>query len=129
MARAAIGRAITTTEVTETSTLANKLHGVLDPIAQKQRATAVLSTDKGKIAGAGARDLTPAQRDVARQLGLQPAKKAGAHAEETVMDAAKQIGAKPSVLSVSGQTICSSCTSKITESGGRLIDQSTAVWP
>ncbi len=112
-----------------TAALAKKVHSVLDPIAQKQRATAVLSTDKATLVGSGVRDLSPTQKTLATQLGLQPTKKAGAHAEVTVIDAAKKIGAKPSSLSVAGQKICSSCATRITESGGRLIDDSTAIWP
>lgn len=112
-----------------TAALARKVHSVLDPIAQKQRATAVLSTDKATLVGSGVRDLSPTQKTLATQLGLQATKKAGAHAEVTVIDAAKQIGAKPSSLSVAGQKICSACASRITESGGRLIDDSTAIWP
>jgi hypothetical protein len=109
--------------------IANKVHGVLDPIAQKQRATAVFKTDQGTFVGSGVRDLTPAQKSLAYQLKLQPTKKAGSHAELTVMDAAKQLGAKPSSLSVAGQKICGACATDIIRSGGRLLDEYNAVWP
>ena len=43
---------------------AKEVHKALDPIAAKQRTTAVLQTNKGNVVGGGKRDLSPAQRAV-----------------------------------------------------------------
>lgn len=72
--------------------------------------------------------MTPAQRAIASELGLEAAKKTGVHAEITVMDAAKQISANPSSITVVGQKICAACAARITESGGQMIDDYNAVW-
>jgi len=106
---------------------ANRVHGVLDPIAQTQRTTATLSTSQGRIVAGGARDLTPAQRELARELGLDTAKEAGAHAEATAIQAAQRQGATLNAMEVT-RTICPSCTALIEGTGGRISGTSVS-WP
>ncbi|WP_430733402.1 hypothetical protein [Ectothiorhodospira lacustris] len=106
---------------------ANRVHGVLDPIAQGRRTTAVLSTSEGRIVAGGARDLTPAQREVARSLGLDTAKQAGVHAEVTAIQQAQQQGAKLTAMETT-RTICPSCTAFIGATGGQ-ISGTSVVWP
>ncbi len=106
-----------------------EIHGALDPIAQGRRTTAVLETTDGtKIAGGGARDLTPAQRAAAARVGAQTAKQAGAHAEVTALEHAKSAGLRPDALAVS-RPICAQCRAAIQSSGGRLTSPTTATWP
>jgi RHS repeat-associated protein len=105
-----------------------EVHGVLDPIAQGKRTTSLLRTDAGDIVAGGAkRDLTPAQRAALKQ-GETSAKAPGVHAELTALGKAKAMGAKPESLVVT-RPICANCASGIEDSGGRLINSKTAVWP
>ena len=109
--------------------LASQVHNVLDPIARNHRATAVLQTNKGFMVSGGVRDLTPAQRDLARQLGLRPTKQAGMHAEPKAINAANRLGERPIGMAVAGRSICPGCSSTIEGTGGRIIGQHNAVWP
>jgi tRNA(Arg) A34 adenosine deaminase TadA len=109
---------------------AEQIHSVLDPIARSRRTTALLETSRGKIAAGGARDLTPAQREIARQLGATPVALQGAHAEVTALNRAMQAGLKPDALAIYGpKPICPACAAAITASGGKLTSSTTAVWP
>jgi hypothetical protein len=70
----------------------SEINGVLDPIAQGQRTTAVMSTEEGvDVLAGGARDLDPAQRALADEDDLL-ARLPGEHAEITAMDAAAKAG-------------------------------------
>ena len=113
-----------------TSTLAaraEEVHGKLDPIAQKQRTTAVLQTNEGTVVGGGKRDLTPAQR-AALKPGETAAKAPAKHAEETVLENAKLSGAKPQNMAVT-RTICQGCKKTIEASGGTVgSDGKSATW-
>ncbi|MBV6390143.1 MAG: hypothetical protein JNIBNLAF_01809 [Nitrosomonas europaea] len=106
---------------------ANQVHNVLDPIAQAQRTTAVLSTSRGTIVAGGARDLTPAQRSLAQNLGMDTAKLPGAHAEVTAIQQAQQQGAGLQALEVT-RNICPSCVSFIESTGGKIVGERSAVW-
>jgi hypothetical protein len=110
---------------------ADLIHSALpDAISIKNRATAVLKTNVGKIAAGGAkRDLTPAQRALAESLGVKPVKAKNIHAEIKALDAAKTAGQNPQAIGVSGQPICTGCQQAIKDSGGKLIDDFTAIWP
>jgi hypothetical protein len=72
---------------------AAQIQGVLDPIAQQMRTTAVLETDIGRIVAGGARDLAPSQRALLGpgELAVQAP---GVHAEITALDAAASSGAR-----------------------------------
>ena len=106
---------------------ANQIHNVLDPIAQNQRTTAVLSTSGGDIAAGGVRDLTPAQRAVAEQLGATTAKLPGAHAEVTAIQNAEQQGFTPKLLETT-RDICPACAAFIESVGGKLTGPRSAKW-
>ena len=106
---------------------ADELHGLLDPIAQKQRTTAVLRTDSSDIVGAGAkRDLSPKQRE-ALVKGEVAAKAPSKHAEVTTMDDAAKKGEKPQDLGAS-RDICDDCKKAIEASGGKLTSPRSATW-
>ena len=106
---------------------AAQIHGVLDPIAQARRTTAVLQTNAGRIIAGGARDLSPAQRALLTS-GEIAARLPGAHAEVTALSAAKQLGLTPNEMAVTW-TICPQCASAIEASGGTLTSTTTAIWP
>ncbi len=106
---------------------ARQVHSVLHPIAQTRRTTAVLDTSRGRIVAGGARDLSPAQRAALRS-GETPASSPGAHAEVTALGHAASSGARPRAMGAS-RPFCASCAAAITESGGRVISGTTAVWP
>ena len=106
---------------------AEEVHAKLDPIAQKQRTTAVLQTNEGTVVGGGKRDLTPAQR-ASLKPGETAAKAPGKHAEETVIQNAQQTGAKPQNMAVT-RTICTGCQNVIKASGGTVgADGKSATW-
>jgi len=105
---------------------ASQVHGVLDPIAQTRRTTAVLQTDAGRIVASGVRDLTPAQRALLGS-GEIAAKLPGAHAEVTALQAAQRLGATPRAMVVT-RVICPQCTAVIEASGGTLTSPTTAIW-
>ncbi len=105
---------------------AEQVHGVLDPIAQAQRTTAVLRTSGGTVVAGGARDLTPAQRALLGP-GEIAAKLPGSHAEVTAIQAAKQAGLTPEAMAVT-RPICPGCSAAIKASGGSVTSPKTAVW-
>ncbi len=106
---------------------AKTVHQALDPIARKQRTTAVLQTSNGRVVAGGARDLTPAQRRVVSTIGGTPARQPGAHAEITALNHAKNIGAKPRSIETT-RPFCSNCTAAIEQSGGRITSPTSATW-
>lgn len=108
---------------------ADEIHGVLDPIAQEQRTTAVMSTQEGvDVLALGLRDLSPAQRALANEGDLL-ARLPGEHAEITAMDAAAKSGLTPSQMAVS-RTICSACQTAIRLNGGEISNNELgAIWP
>ncbi len=105
---------------------AGEVHSVLDPIAARQRTTAVLRTSGEDIVAGGARDLNPAQRAALRP-GETAARLPGAHAEVTALRAAEGSGVTPRAMGVS-RRICPNCQTAIEESGGRLTSPTTATW-
>ena len=105
---------------------AGQVHGALDPIAARQRTTAVLRTSGDDIVAGGARDLNPAQRALLGP-GEIAAKLPGAHAEVTALKAAEATGVSPKAIGVT-RKICPTCQTAIESSGGRLTSPTTAVW-
>jgi hypothetical protein len=105
---------------------AAQIQGVLDPIAQQMRTTAVLETNIGRIVAGGARDLAPSQRAFLGQ-GEIAVQAPGVHAEMTALDAAASLGARPLELAVT-RPICPECAAAIQASGGTLTGPTTAVW-
>ena len=103
------------------------IHDGLDPIARRNRTTSVLRTNRGDIAGGGTRDLTPAQRRIARDQGVTPAALPGKHAEETVLDHARRLKEEPREL-FSTRRICPNCREEIEKAGGVLTSIFTAIW-
>jgi RHS repeat-associated protein len=116
-------------EASRLASRVDELHGVLDPIAQNSRTTAVMSTEEGAdILASGGRDLSPAQRALAKEGDIL-ARSPGAHAEITALEAAEKAGFTPSELAVS-RPICSACEAAIEESGGVINDDLLgAYWP
>ena len=112
-----------------TSARVDEIHGVLDPIAQSQRVTAVLRTQEGTdILASGGRDLSPAQRALAGPGDIL-ARLPGAHAEVTALDAAAKLGLPPWELATS-YPICTMCQDVIGSSGGVVNDDLMgAYWP
>jgi RHS repeat-associated protein len=105
---------------------AAEIHGVLDPIAQTQRTTAVLQTSAGRIIAGGARDLSPAQRALLGS-GEIAARLPGAHAEVTALSAARALGATPEAMAVT-RAICPQCAAAIEGSGGTITSPTRAIW-
>ena len=98
---------------------ANEVHSALDPRAQRSRTTAALQTSDGTtVLASGGRDLSPAQRAMARDgevLGKSP----GAHAEVTAHQAALERGMSPSGMGVS-RPICPECRGYLEDSGATI---------
>jgi hypothetical protein len=70
-------------------------HSQLDPIAQEQRDTVVMSTENGPdLVGAGVRDVNPGQRADIGGSELE-VRLPGHHAEVTVVQRAEDLGLKP----------------------------------
>jgi hypothetical protein len=105
------------------------LQGVLDPIAQNSRTSAVLNTEEGTdVLASGGRDLSPAQRALANEDDLL-ARMPGAHAEVTALEAAWKAGLTPSEMAVS-RLICPECQAFIENSGGTISPGGMgATWP
>jgi hypothetical protein len=123
---------VATAVAAESGSLASRvdeLNGVLDPIAQNSRTTAVLGTQEGTdVLAAGGRDLSPAQRALARDGDLL-ARSPGAHAEVTALEAASKAGLTPSQIAVS-RIICPACQTFIEGTGGVVNpDGLGAFWP
>lgn len=106
---------------------AREINGVLDPIAQNMRTTAVLRTSTGDIVASGGRDLSGAQITALRAGEMAANPMPGTHAEVTAITSALNSGSTPQTIGVS-RAICSSCASYIQSTGGTLIDSFTAQW-
>ena len=106
---------------------ANALHSALDPIAQNSRTTAALSTRQATtVLAGGGRDLSPAQRALAR-AGEIVVRNPGAHAEVTAVRGAQGAGLAPQGIGVS-RPICQACQAFLEESGATLTSPTTAWW-
>lgn len=106
-----------------------QLQSLLDPISQTKRTSAVLNTEEGTdILASGGRDLSPAQRALAKEgdlLGKMP----GAHAEVTALERAWEAGLTPSEMAVS-RIICPECQAFVEKAGGTINpDGLGATWP
>lgn len=109
------------------ATRADELHGALDPIAQTRRTTTVMSTrEGGDVLAGGVRDLTPAQRALARPgdvLGKLP----GEHAEITALKAAGEAGLTPQGIATT-TNICPACRAALEEAGATITGPRSAWW-
>ena len=111
---------------------AEEIHAALDPIASKQRTTAVLSgTDASgrevRVLAGGKRDLTPAQRGMAGPNEIT-AKDRTKHGETTAMRHADATGIEKKAL-VATRRFCKDCVAEIKESGAEIVGDRAAVWP
>ncbi len=106
---------------------AQAIHDVLNPIAQNRRTTAVLRTATCDIAAGGGRDLTPAQRAVARSVEAVPSALPNAHAEVTAITHAQENGLIPKMIEVT-RDICPACAAFIESSGGTITGPRSAKW-
>jgi hypothetical protein len=123
----AANREVFAARTTNLAAGANQIHGVLDPIAQAQRTTAVLETNAGRVVAGGARGLTPAQRAMLGP-GEMAARMPGAHAEVTALTHAQGAGMNPWALEAT-RAFCPQCAAAIEGSGGTLTGPASAVWP
>jgi len=111
---------------------ASEIHSALHPIGQAQRTTSVLGAlDRSgravDVIASGARDLSPAQRALAKAgdiLGKLP----GKHAEITNLVTAGRNGLRPVAL-VATRDFCARCIEAVQKAGGVIVDPRTAVWP
>jgi hypothetical protein len=112
---------------TRLASRADDLHGALDPIAQTRRTTAVMGTRQGPdVLAGGVRDLTPAQRAMARPgdvLGRLP----GEHAEITALKAAGEAGLTPQGIATT-TNICPACRVALEEAGATVTGPRSAWW-
>jgi len=111
--------------------MAADIHSALDPIAQKQRTTAVLLGEAGgatevRVLAGGKRDLTPAQRALAGP-GDVTAKSPGSHAEITALKHAGEQGIQKKAM-VTTRDFCPDCRQAIESSGGEIVTPRAAVW-
>lgn len=104
---------------------ADELSGVLDPIARNSRTSAVLGTRQGRdVLAGGGRDLSPAQRALARD-GDVIARGRGLHAEVTAVNGARTAGLTPQGIGVS-RPICPACISFLEDAGATITSPFTA---
>jgi hypothetical protein len=107
----------------------DEVHGVLHPIAKKQRTTAVLRTDGPDIVAVGKRDISPTQRTKVKGPMELEARASGVDAEVTALTFALREGWIPRLLAAS-RPICPNCRAVIEASGGKvLMDGKSAWWP
>jgi len=106
---------------------ASEINGVLDPIAQSMRTTAVLRTSAGDIVASGGRDLTNAQIAALRGGEIPATPMPGAHAEVTALMQAVNSGSTPQILGAS-RPICVQCQAFIQSQGGTMTSPFTAIW-
>jgi len=106
---------------------ADELSGALDPIARNSRTSAVLGTRQGRdVLAGGGRDLSPAQRALARD-GDVIARGPGLHAEVTAVNGARSAGLTPQGIGVS-RPICPACISFLEDAGATITSPFTAWW-
>jgi RHS repeat-associated protein len=117
------------TGATATELGATELNSAAGRIAAKQRTAAILETREGTtLAGGGAADLTPAQREMARARGMTPVAMADEDAEITVIQQAGQRGLKP-LRGATSRDICSGCKAHIEQLGGHVTGKRTFEFP
>jgi hypothetical protein len=125
MARA--GSSVSAEELAALSTRANQIHAALDGIAQRQRTTAVLSTDGDTIIAGGKRDLDPKQKALLR-LGERAGKLPGQDAEITTLYEAMNAGLSPRALATT-RPMCEDCQAAVELAKGKLTSSTTAIFP
>ncbi len=109
----------TAAESANLATRASEIHGVLDPIAQRMRTTAVASVTNGDgavstVAASSRNTLAPAQRAVLQE-GETAVSGAG-HAEETLLNSAQQNGQTVNNMGVT-RNPCPTCQQKLDQAG------------
>ncbi|RZU50762.1 RHS repeat-associated protein [Krasilnikovia cinnamomea] len=101
---------------------AQRINRALDPIAQSQRDTVVMSTQDGPdLVASGVRDVDPRQRAELGGSELE-ARLPGQHAEVTANERAKDLGLRPRALSSYPHAICPACRQYLEEEGYRITD-------
>jgi tRNA(Arg) A34 adenosine deaminase TadA len=114
-------------QTTRLAARADEIHGALDPIAQTRRTTAVMSTrEGGDVLAGGVRDLTPAQRALARP-GDVLGRLRGEHAEITALKAAGEAGLTPRGIATT-TNICPTCRSALEQAGATITGPRSAWW-
>jgi hypothetical protein len=108
------------------TTRAEEIHSALDPIAAKQRTTAVLETTGGDIIGSGGRDLSRKQLGLLKE-GEIAAKLPGEHAEITALQEAIARGFKPKAISTT-RDFCPACRKALEDAGATITGPRTAIW-
>ncbi|WP_432954156.1 polymorphic toxin-type HINT domain-containing protein [Micromonospora haikouensis] len=99
---------------------AERINGALDPIAQSQRDTVVMSTESGPdLVASGVRDIDPRQRAAMGGSELE-ARLPGHHAEVTANERAKDLGLHPRALYSYPHAICPACRQYLEEEGYRI---------
>jgi large repetitive protein len=97
-------------------------HSQLDPIAQEQRDTVVMSTEGGPdLVGSGVRDIDPGQRAEIGGSELE-ARLPGQHAEVTTNESARALGLRPRALASYPHQICPACREYLEGEGYRISD-------
>jgi hypothetical protein len=122
-----VGSSASAEELAALSARARQIHAALDEIAQRNRTTAVLSTDGDTIIAGGKRDLDPDQRAL-----LRPGERAGklprTHAEITALNEALKAGLTPRATATT-RRICEGCQAAIEDKKGILTSETTAIFP
>jgi hypothetical protein len=121
------GTAASAAELAALSARAKQIHSVLDKIAQRQRTTAVLSTDGDTIIAGGGRDLSPGQTGLLRNAE-NAGKLPGMHAEITALNEAEKAGLTPRAMATT-RRICGKCQAAIEDRNGVLTSSTTAIFP
>ena len=115
-------------KIAELAKRVDEVHGKLDSVEKRYRTTAVLETADGRrVVGSGGRDLNRAQRGALLE-GEIASKLPGEHAEITVLEEARKLGAQPGVLRTS-RPFCDECRAAIEAAGGQLLGPQTAYFP
>jgi hypothetical protein len=92
---------------------------ILGTVPKSAQAIAILETQEGiTLVGGGVADLSAAQIAVAEQAGLRVVAMAGEHAEVTVIQAAAELGLKPTFGVVTNNVCAGICTPVIRQIGG-----------
>lgn len=107
---------------------ADDLSGMLDPIAQTRRTSAVLATKEGPdVLASGGRDLSGVQKSSAGSNEIIARNAPGLHAEPTALLHAAQNGLTPDAIAAS-RNFCSTCVGILEESGVTITGPRTARW-
>jgi hypothetical protein len=114
-------------EIERLAARTEQLAGILDPIARRHRASAVLGTSEGvDVLASGGTDLSRAQRALAKEGDLV-SRSPGDHAEVTAVRAARAAGLRPRAIAVD-RPICPPCQKYLQAEGATLGGPGDAWW-